>query len=135
MQLVNCDVNDFYAEVMGAYEGMVAEAERDIQADVYAAADDAAEELRHATGAWSQTKPTDERPAYFYEKGWKAYHHEMREGHVEARVANKNAPSLTHLVEKGHELFLFGRDTGRRTKARPHIREAYEHARAKHFGG
>jgi hypothetical protein len=69
----------------------------------------------------------DGREAEHYEKGWKAYKHKPSDGHVLAVVANANAPQLTHLVEKGHELFVYGHDTGRRTKARPHIREAFEH--------
>jgi hypothetical protein len=97
----------------------------------------ARDELRKAPGPWSQTGPDPsggDRDPLTYEKGWVSYHHRMVDGHVQAVVANKSAPGLTHLVEKGHELFVYGHDTGKRTKARPHIREAYEHARDKHFG-
>ena len=137
MSDVTCDVNDFYENVMAMFEGMVDDAERDLTEEIYAAADDAVADLRKAVGKWSQTgdDPTGGgRAALTYEKGWKAYKHEMRDGHVEAVVANKNAPGLTHLIEKGHEKFVYGRDTGERTKARPHIREAYERSATKHFG-
>ena len=134
---VTCDVNDFYENVMAMYTAMVDEAEEELTAEVYAAADDAVAELRAATGPWSQTG-TDpnggDREPLTYEKGWVAYKHKAVDGHVEAVVANKNAPGLTHLIEKGHELFVYGHDTGRRTKARPHIKEAYENAANKHFG-
>jgi hypothetical protein len=76
-----------------------------------------------------------ERERLLYEKGWTAYKYKPRDGHVEAVVANKTAPGLTHLIEKGHRLFVHGHDTGRRTKARPHIAEAYERVAKKHFGG
>ena len=135
--MVSCDVNDFYDNVMAMFGAMVEEAEDDLRADVYAAADSAAEELRHATGPWSQTgsDPSGgDREPLTYEKGWKAYKHAPQDGHVEAVVANATAPGLTHLIEKGHELFVYGVDTGRRTQARPHIREAYEHAAQEHFG-
>lgn len=132
---VTCDVNNFYSEVMGAFEQCVQENFDTLTEEVYAAADEAADELRHALGDYSQLEDMDGREARHYEKGWKAYHHKPVEGHVEAVVANKNSPQLTHLVEKGHELFVYGHDTGRRTKPRPHISEAYEHARARHFAG
>ena len=135
MSDVTCDVNDFYENVMHMFEATVTEAEEDLQRDIYAAADDAVAELREARGDWSQSEDIDGREAYTYEKGWKAYKHKMVDGHVEAVVANKNAPGLTHLIEKGHELFVYGHDTGRRTKPRPHIKQAYEHSSHKHFGG
>ena len=77
----------------------------------------------------------DGREALTYEKGWKVYHYKPVDGHGESVVANQNAPSLTHLIEKGHELFVYGHATGRRTKPRPHIREAYEEAARRHFAG
>lgn len=131
---VTCDVNDFYDNFMAMCEVTVEEAELQLTEGIYAAADDAAEELRQASGEWSQTEDAEGRPAYLYETGWVAYRHKPRDGHVEAVVANKNAPGLTHLIEKGHELFVYGLDTGRRTKPRPHIKDAYEHSTDKHFG-
>ena len=135
MSDVTCDVNDFYENVMHMFEATVTEAEEDLQRDIYAAADDAVAELREAGGDWSQSEGIDGREAYTYEKGWKAYKHKMVDGHVEAVVANKNAPGLTHLIEKGHRLFVYGHDMDRRTKPRPHIKQAYEHSAHKHFGG
>lgn len=131
---VTCEVGDFYETVMHMFEAMVDEAEADLQRDVYAAADDAVADLKAATGEWSQLEDIDEREAMTYESGWTAYKYAMRDGHVEAVVANKTAPGLTHLIEKGHELFVYGHDTGRRTRARPHIKEAYEKSANKHFG-
>lgn len=132
---VSGDVNDFYHMVMDAFEENVDDNFAALTEDCYAAADEAAEDLRHALGRYSQMEDLPEREAEHYEKGWKSYHHKPVDGHVEAVVANANAPQLTHLIEKGHELFVFGRDTGRRTEARPHIEDAYKRARANHFGG
>lgn len=138
---VTCDVGDFYDNVMHIFETFVEGAEEDLQQDIYDAADDAVDELKAASGPYSQgDEPAEwrrdhgDRPDHFYEKGWVAYKYEMRDGHVEAVVANKNAPGLTHLIEKGHELFVYGHDMGRRTKPRPHIKDAYEHAANKYFG-
>lgn len=134
MSDVTCDVGDFYENVMAMYQGALDEAEAELVEEIYAAADDAVAELKDAKGEWSQSEDLDGRSAYLYERGWVAYKHKMRDGHVEAVVANKNAPGLTHLIEKGHEKFVYGRDTGTRTKARPHIKNAYEHSAHKHFG-
>ena len=136
MSDVTCDVNDFYENFMAMCEATVEQAETELAEEIYEAADDAVAELKAAVGKWSQTgdSPTSDREALTYEKGWKAYKHKPKDGHIEAVVANKNAPSLTHLIEKGHELFVYGRDTGRRTKPRPHIKQAYEYAADKHFG-
>lgn len=130
---LSCEVGDFYSMVMHEFEQMVDSAKRDLQADVYAAADDATSHLKADVGDWSQTEDLPERERLHYERGWKAYKHKPTEEGVEAVVANANAPQLTHLIENGHELFVFGRDTGRRTKARPHIKDAYEYAAARHF--
>jgi len=131
---VTCDVGDFYENVMAMFQGALDEAEAELAEEIYAAADDAVAELRDARGEWSQSEDLDGRSAYLYEKGWTAYKYRLKDGHVEAVVANKNAPGLTHLIEKGHEKFVYGRDTGTRTRARPHIRTAYEHSAHKHFG-
>ena len=131
---VTCDVNDFYENFMAMCEATVEEAESELTEEIYAAADSAVAELRDAKGEWSQSEDLDGRSAYLYEKGWKAYKHKPRDGHIEAVVANKNAPGLTHLIENGHEKFVYGRDTGTRTRARPHIKTAYENAKNKHFG-
>ncbi len=141
MANVTCSAEDFYDNFMAMCEQFVDECEQQLVEDVYSAADDACAELKQAKGPWSHGNEPEEwarrhpdRPQYAYEKGWVAYKHKLKDGHVQAVVANKAAPGLTHLIEKGHELFIFGRDTGRRTKARPHIREAYEHSRDKNFG-
>lgn len=134
MAEVTCEAGDFYENVMQIFEAFVQEAEEDLQEDVYAAADDAVSDLKEAIGKWSQLEDIDGREALTYEKGWVAYKYAMRDGHVESVAANKTAPSLTHLIEKGHELFIYGHDTGRRTKPRPHIKEAFEKSANKHFG-
>lgn len=130
MPSVEIDVNDFYSVLMDMAAQVVDEDEEQLSADVYALGDRARDNLKAAVGKWSQTEDLPERERLLYERGWKSYHYKPVEGHVEAVVANATAPSLTHLIEKGHELFVYGEDTGRRTQARPHIREAYEAAAA-----
>lgn len=133
---VTCSAGDFYDSVMAMFESVYEHDVAQLASDVYEAADDTVEHLKADIGRWSQTEDLPSgRAKLTYEKGWTNYKYDEHEGHIEAVVANKTAPGLTHLVEKGHELFLFGRDTGRRTKARPHIKDAYEYAVARHFSG
>ena len=46
-------------------------------------------------------------------------------------VHNRAKPTLTHLLEEGHEQWYMGRDLGYRTAGRPHIAPAFEKARSK----
>ncbi len=130
---VDIDVNDFYNEVLAAAQEVVDYDIEQLDAECVAAGKDARDHLKKAIGEWSQTEDLPWRKALTYEKGWKVYHHKPKDGHLQVVVANKNAPSLTHLVEKPHRLFIYGHDTGRMTKARPHIKDAYEYARSRHF--
>lgn len=127
-------VGDFYHFTVAAFRQAYDDDFATLTREVYAAADDCVRDLRKAVGEYSQLEDLHGREAEHYEKGWKAYKHKPTEGHVEAVVANANSPQLTHLIENGHELFVYGNDTGRRTKARPHIREAYERVRGERFG-
>lgn len=63
-----------------------------------------------------------------YRSGWTDYFSDrLAFAHmVTATVATKNEPSLTHLLEFGHEMFVHGHDTGRRVPAYPHISKAYD---------
>lgn len=122
---VNIDVNDLYSEIHSLMVESIGETEEEVTEAIYHAADVSAEALKEDIGKWSQTEDLPERDRLLYEKGWKAYKHKMREGHVEAVVANATAPSLTHLIENGHEKFVYGRDTGERTEPRNHIEKAY----------
>lgn len=132
---IECDINDWYNETYAAFAENVEYNMGVMREKVYAAADDAAKHLRADKGIWSQLTDTPERERLLYENGWRAYKYAPVDGHVEAVVANATIPQLTHLIEKGHELFVHGKDTGRRTQARPHIRDAFEYANARHFKG
>ena len=63
-----------------------------------------------------------------YRDGWTSYFSNLLPfAHmVTATVATKIEPSLTHLLEFGHAMFVHGHDTGRRVPAYPHIRIAYD---------
>lgn len=123
------DVNDFYDSIHEAMAEAIGETEEEVAEAIYHAADVSAQALREDVGKWSQTEDLPERERLLYEGGWKAYKHRMREGHVEATVANATAPGLTHQIENGHELFVYGHDTGRRTQPRNHIEKAFEKGR------
>ena len=60
-----------------------------------------------------------------YTKGWKVYNHRrnLKGGFASATVANKNEPSLTHLLEFGHRLVRKGTVYGH-VKAFPHFAKA-----------
>ena len=124
---VRCDVNDFYSTLMEMLQETVDYNTEALEQNVYEAAESAREEV--------SSYPWKNPPRNKYSKGWKVYKHKTREGHVKAVVANATEPSLTHLLERGHVLVYFGRRTGRRVPAYPHIAPAYEHAAAKLMGG
>lgn len=136
MPTMTCEAGGAYDALMAMATQFVEGVEAEVQADVYSMADDARDALRADVGSWSQTEDLPGgRERLTYERGWESYHHKMAEGHVQAVVANRTAPGLTHLIENGHELFVYGRDAHRRTKPRPHIKEAYEKARKRRLGG
>ena len=60
-----------------------------------------------------------------YSKGWKVYNHRrsLKNGFAYATVANKNEPSLTHLLEFGHRLVRHGKVYGY-VKPNPHFDKA-----------
>lgn len=62
-----------------------------------------------------------------YASGWRMRMKNDRFGGYYVRVYNATKPSLTHLLEMGHEMFVHGRHTGRRVPAHPHIADAAEH--------
>lgn len=75
-----------------------------------------------------------------YAKGWKHYDSVSADGEAKSVCANATKPSLTHLLENGHEVFTQGwgdaypKDRGFRTRAFPHIETGYE-AGAAYLGG
>lgn len=129
------NVNDVYSTLMSYCDEFKQEVDEDITEHIHHAAEISRDSLRKAVGEYSQLVDLPERERLLYEKGWKAYKGKMRDGEVEAVVANATAPGLTHLIENGHELFVYGQDTGRRTIPRPHIAEAYEQGKDYLLGG
>ena len=59
-----------------------------------------------------------------YAAGWRCEREAAGRDGYYVRVHNAAKPGLTHLLENGHEQFVGGRDTGRRTPGRPHIEPA-----------
>lgn len=98
-------------------EEVVTQDDEQLRRDVQAAARATADELRN--GALTPAVTGE------YAAGW-GYETELGIGHVKATVHNKKKPGLTHLLEKGHEKFVNGVDTGERVPAYPHIEPAYE---------
>lgn len=115
-----CDVNDFYSVLMELCRETVEEDQEALETNVEAAGRQAAEELRKVR--WKQSRGK-------YNNGWRSDYRVGPSGHAKAVVHNTSQPSLTHLLENGHELFYMGRDTGRRVPAYKHIEPAYENAR------
>lgn len=117
---VRCDVNDFYSTIMEMVRETVDEDQSAVEENVKAAADKCTRELR--SKAWKNGGTR-------YSSGWESDYKVGPEGHARAVVHNTSQPSLTHLLENGHELFVGGHDTGRRVPAYKHIEPAYEHAK------
>lgn len=116
---VRCDVNDFYSTLMEMVQETADEDQEALETNVKAAADNCVSILRKKkwkTGAK-------------YSAGWGSDYRVGPEGHARAVVHNTSQPSLTHLLENGHEMFINGHDTGRRVPAYKHIEPAYERSK------
>ena len=59
-----------------------------------------------------------------YAKGWSVRNKSTLAGGVEYVIHNKAKPHLVHLLENGHEMFIFGKYTGKRVPAKPHFEAA-----------
>lgn len=110
-------IYSFAATLTEMAEGVVTQDDEQLRRDVQAAARATTDELRN--GALTPAVTGE------YAAGW-GYETELGVGHVKATVHNKRKPGLTHLLEKGHEKFVGGVDTGERVRAYPHIEPAYE---------
>ncbi len=74
-------------------------------------------------------RDTSPRDSGEYAAGWR-YRTEAGVGPLGyyVRVYNASKPSLTHLLEYGHEMWAHGSDTGGTVAARPHIGPAADAA-------
>lgn len=81
-----------------------------------------------------QLRQTSPNHKGIYAAGWRCETDET-DDHITVTVYNPKHYQLTHLLEKGHELFFMGNDTGHRTRAFPHIAPAYEDAKREVLGG
>ena len=59
-----------------------------------------------------------------YAKGWSVRNKSTLAGGVEFTIHNKAKPTLVHLLEDGHEMFLFGKYMKKRVPAKPHFEAA-----------
>lgn len=107
------------AQLDNAFESILSSLEGECEADVDRAVRKGANECRSAL------KKGSPKDSGRYAEGWKS---KLTSGFgtTEATIYNATKPTLTHLLEFGHEKWLFGRDTGERVPAKPHIEAAYE---------
>ena len=61
-----------------------------------------------------------------YASGWRMRTEYDHFGGYYVRIYNASKPSLTHLLETGHEKWVHGIDTGERVPGYKHIEPAYE---------
>lgn len=59
-----------------------------------------------------------------YAKGWSVRNKSTLAGGVDFSIHNKAKPHLVHLLDDGHEMFLFGKYTGKRVPGKPHFEAA-----------
>jgi hypothetical protein len=119
MSDVTCGVEGFGAELTSVCMKHVQGQQQACAKLVKKAAQKSAHELR--SGPLTPRKTGD------YASTFRAKCMNDSDGSVEYHVGNtKRRGNLTHLLEDGHELFVHGRDTGRRTRSFPHIAPAYE---------
>lgn len=70
-----------------------------------------------------------------YAKGWRSKTEVDSDDHISCTVYNATDYQLTHLLEKGHEQFYMGHDTGHRFAGKRHIEPAYESGKQILLGG
>lgn len=101
-----------------AIEKILDEFLRDAEADVLAATVAAGEAGAEAARAGSP------RDTGAYAAGWSWELEPVGGAGRYVRVFNRSKPSLTHLLEMGHEEWIDGERTGRTVPGRPHIAPA-----------
>lgn len=126
-QVVRCDVNDVYSTLMQMVSENVTSNQQAMEENIEAAGEACAEYIA--------TQDYPYAVGDRYAGGWVSEFSVSGDGHARAVVHNVTQPGLTHLIEKGHELFYFGHDTGKRTRAKPYIEQGYEHAAPIAMGG
>lgn len=126
-------VDDFAQAVHDLVAQNIEENELHMREDVKRAGETAASYLRSnapydAMAIIKKGSEKGQAKVVHYREGWTSYFSDrMPFTHmVTATVATKIEPSLTHLLEFGHEMFVHGHDTGRRVPAHPHISKAYD---------
>lgn len=98
--------------------------------NVHAAAEHAAAELHETSAtkdAWRGIGSIVQDVGT-YRAGWHAYHYKPKKERVLAIVAQAHYPTITHLLEEGHEWFFFGKDMGKRIPGNGAIAKAYKNA-------
>ena len=108
-----------------------------LDANVYAAAVHAADELKETSAVGDSWRGWGSivQDIGSYKAGWHPYHYKTRPYSVLAIVAQANYPTITHLLEEGHELFIFGKDQHRRVAGNGAIATAYRNAAPIASGG
>lgn len=132
---VRCDVNDFYSTLMEMVKETVDQNVDAMVENINEAADDAVDHLKGRHWERNYWTAKARETAGLYNKGWKAYKHRVTDGHYKVVVANSTKPRLTHLLERGHAKFIWGRPTGGRVEGIEHISTAYKIGAAKLMGG
>ena len=117
MENVTCALEGFGEQLMRFCETHVEEQHKALGDLVRKAGSKTASELRDS--------PLTPALTGEYAAGWAASSEEDRDGWVESTVHNKTRWQLTHLLEKGHQKFIYGHNTGERVPAYPHIEPAY----------
>lgn len=113
---VTVSIDGFSECLMSLAEDCVTRDEEALVKSVRRAAHTTSDELRN--GALTPAMTGE------YAAGWRSKT-ELGIGHIKSTIYNAKKPGLTHLLEKGHEIFVQGEPTGHRTRAYPHIEPAY----------
>ena len=115
---VVCGVDGFGEALTSICMSHVAKQTENMEKLVEKAAKKSASELRD--GPLTPAETGD------YASSFRAKRGNFGEGTVEYEVGNaRKRGNLTHLLEFGHELFVHGHPTNKRTRAFPHIEPAY----------
>lgn len=131
-QNVTIGVQRFGSTIHSMIQTNIEENEEALDENIHQAAEHAAKELQATSGShdsW-RGKGSMVKEKGAYQSGWHAYHHKraLKYHRAVSVVAQAHYPTLTHLLEEGHELIYFGTPKGYRIPGDHAIATAYENA-------
>lgn len=110
MDISSADLNKAIGEILEQYGADVTQI---VDEEIDTIAKRAVKDLKKGEGGFKGNK---------YPKGWKSKKESLFGGlYSKVIIHNAKLPGLTHLLEKGHDIYSHGVNTGKRTREFHHI--------------